>query len=129
MSKKNDFVVKYVALKSNSAFKDAKRGEVVAELSKEVGISVACASTYLSNVASGKWKLDGSDVKERAVKAPKTPKAPRAKKNAMTAEAIAAMDTKTLVATYNGKAEKPVKKFANREAGIKRVMGLFGMKA
>jgi hypothetical protein len=115
MSKKNVFVSAYNTLKSEDGFATLKRGAVVSKLASAAGISAACASTYLSNVRSGKWS---ATVEE---------KAPKAKKAGLTIEEVSAMTGKALVEAYNKKAEVKVAKFRDRATGLKRVMSLYGL--
>lgn len=111
MSKKTAFMTAYAKL-SKSAKAPTARKDVLAVLASSVGISTACASTYLSNVQSGKW-TEGSS----------------SKKPAMTIEKIKGMANKELVATYNKKAAKPVVKFRDHATAVRRVSELYGLVA
>lgn len=101
------------------------RKDVLETLSTRVGISKACASTYLSNIRSGKWT---GEPKMKVAKVAKTP-AGATKHRGLTVEAVTNMSNKELVAAYNKKAPTPVVKFRDHATGLKRVMALYKMSA
>lgn len=120
MSKKTAFMTAYAALSAKGPL--PARKEVLATLAAEVGVSTACASTYLSNVATGKWV-------EGEVKAPKAKKERKPKAVKMTLESIGAMNGPALVAAYNAKAPKAIAKFRDHATGVRRVAELYGVKS
>jgi hypothetical protein len=128
MSKKELTMSVYAELTASGSAKLARK-DVLSALSTRVGISKACASTYLSNICSGKWTSEPKAAKvAKVAKSPKTPSG-ATKHRGLTIDDVTAMSNKDLVAAYNKKAAKPVVKFRDHATGLKRVLDLYGMNA
>jgi hypothetical protein len=121
MSKKELTLSAYAELTTSSKGAPMARKDVLAALSARVGISKACASTYLSNIRSGKW------TGETAKAATKTKTPGVAQARGLTTEMVTKMSNKELVAVYNKKSAAPIAKFRDRATGLKRVMTLYKM--
>lgn len=128
MSKKSLIVAAYNALVAAGPL--PARKDVIANLASAADVSAACASTYLSNIVSGKWATDGSDVKPAKAAKPKKVKVAKTAAEAapgLTIDAVTAMSNKDLVAAYNAKSDKPVTKFRDHATGVKRTLAVYGL--
>lgn len=118
MSKKTEVIAVFVKASTSPATTNWSRKDWIAHLSYEVKISNACASTYLSNINSGKWSVEGS-TKKVVTKVVKPAKSGIDEINAMT--------NKELVEHFNLFSPKPVAKFRDRATGIKRTLAVCGL--
>ena len=121
MSKKTEAIAVFVKTSTSPAVTNWKRKDWVAHLSYEVKISAACASTYLSNIRSGKWSVD------------QTPAEPAAEPiikeihQSYGIDDITKLSNKELVKHFNLFSPKPVTKFRDRATGIKRTLAVCGL--
>ena len=90
-----------------------KRALICAALMSQVGISMACASTYHSNMKRGVWTLENIDSTVDVVEQVTAP-----------ALDLESMSNKQLVELYNKTAAKHVVKFRDHATAVKRVQQL-----
>ena len=122
MSKKTVAIAAFVKASASPASSNWSRKDWIAHLSHKAKISNACASTYLSNINSGKWSVDTEvptvDAVEARVQEIST---------AYDIDKIMLMTSKELVEHFNLFSPKPVAKFRDRATGIKRTLAVCGL--
>ena len=122
MSKKTSVISVYVNVNNSLASSNWSRKDWVAHLSHEVKISNACASTYLSNIRSGKWSTDVAAVPAKKVTKVKTVKVVKS-----SIDEITAMSNKQLVERFNQFSPKPVARFRDHATAVKRTLAVCGL--
>jgi hypothetical protein len=138
VSKKNQFIAILATMDRSIG-----RKALIANLSSAIGISEACASTYLSNVNSGKWTADKTvtvtpaevkptievvatvaEVEPGVVSTSRSPAIEQEIANATFD--VMKMKGPELVALYNKFSDQPVTRFRTVDDGVKRVLRLLG---
>ena len=126
MSKKSIAIAAYTTLSGSATFNTLGRKDVVKHLAGAVGISEACASTYLSNIRTGRWNTEPTAAVAKVAKV-KTVKAKKAEATALNVDDVTKMSNTELVAVYNAKAAKPVNKFRDHATAVKRTLAAYGL--
>lgn len=126
MSKKTVAIAAYKKLSATKSFPTTGRKDIVKHLAGVVGISEACASTYLSNIKTGRWSTETTAVVKK-VKKVSTAKANPKVDVGLTIDDVTRMTGKELVAVFNAKADKPVNKFRDHATAVRRTLTVYGL--